>query len=229
MSQIQGGRNARHTTTTGRAQHTLDVQIRSSRAPFLSVDTRICSPFDDNTTLTTLPGPFDQHFTSPLSSYSSFNSVLSAATRPESDNSQCRHSNYGTRVPQGAIGYDNYGQMVASTLSVPYLSVSSASNDPSPMSPENYTGGSQAMGGHNNIFEGGYFDGSHLILRCKWEGCDYTGGFRRTHDLKRHVLTQHIEPRSHECPEYGCGMSFNRRDNLRWHLRRVHPRNPANS
>jgi hypothetical protein len=45
---------------------------------------------------------------------------------------------------------------------------------------------------------------SHIVLRCKWEGCDYSGGFRRTQDLKRHVLTQNIEPRSHECPEYGC-------------------------
>ncbi|KAL3487892.1 hypothetical protein BJX62DRAFT_240617 [Aspergillus germanicus] len=229
MSQMLRGRNARHAPATRRAQHTLPTPTRSSRTPFLSLDTSFSSPADHYTSGATIAGTFDQYFSSPLSPYNSFRRVSSADNSPEHDLSQIRQFDHGSGMLQGTMGYDNYGQTVANTHSAHYLNVSGTSTDLSPTSPKSYSGGSQAVAGYNHLFEGEYFDGSHIVLRCKWEGCDYSGGFRRTHDLKRHVLTQHIEPRSHECPEYGCGMSFNRRDNLRWHLRRVHQRNVENS
>ncbi|KAL2841315.1 hypothetical protein BJX68DRAFT_271192 [Aspergillus pseudodeflectus] len=224
MSQMLRGRNTRHASATRRAQHTLPTPTRCSRTPFLSLDTNFSTPADHYAGSATPAGAFDQYFLSPLSPYNSFRGVSSAASRPENDISQIRQFDHGSGMLQGTMGYDNYGEAVANTHSAPCLSASGTSTDPSPTSSRSYSGGSQAVAGHNHLFGGEYFDGGHIVLRCKWEGCDYSGGFRRTHDLKRHVLTQHIEPRSHECPEYGCGMSFNRRDNLRWHLRRVHQR-----
>ncbi|KAJ0416391.1 hypothetical protein BJY00DRAFT_316907 [Aspergillus carlsbadensis] len=219
MSQMLPGRNARHASATRRAQHTLPTPTRSSRTPFLSLDTNFSTPTDHYTSSVTVAGTFDQYST-PLPPHDSFRGVSSAASRPENDISQVRQFDHGNEMFQENMGYENYGQTVANTYSCPYLNASGISIDPSPTS--------QAEAGHNHVFEGEYFDGGHIVLRCKWEGCDYSGGFRRTHDLKRHVLTQHIAPRSHECPEYGCGMSFNRRDNLRWHLQRVHQRNVEN-
>ncbi|KAL4904424.1 hypothetical protein BDW74DRAFT_30644 [Aspergillus multicolor] len=61
------------------------------------------------------------------------------------------------------------------------------------------------------------------LLRCKWAGCTYDGSFARIHDLRRHVETKHIAPRSYRCPELRCGgKAFNRRENLKEHMRRFH-------
>ncbi|BCR87532.1 uncharacterized protein ACHE_40096A [Aspergillus chevalieri] len=59
-------------------------------------------------------------------------------------------------------------------------------------------------------------------VKCEWKGCTYPDVFSRRIELKRHVETKHIFPRSYECPEPGCQKLFNRGDNLRQHLHRMH-------
>ncbi|KAL2835577.1 hypothetical protein BJY01DRAFT_223439 [Aspergillus pseudoustus] len=59
-------------------------------------------------------------------------------------------------------------------------------------------------------------------LTCEWRGCTYTGTFSRPAQLRRHVDTQHIFPKSFACPAVNCDKTFNRKDNLRLHLRRAH-------
>ncbi|KAJ5930994.1 hypothetical protein N7466_006487 [Penicillium verhagenii] len=61
--------------------------------------------------------------------------------------------------------------------------------------------------------------------RCLWQGCRYTGTFRRSAELRRHVDTQHIAPKSYICPVSDCGRPYNRGDNLNEHLRRAHGSN----
>ncbi|CAI7589901.1 unnamed protein product [Penicillium pancosmium] len=54
---------------------------------------------------------------------------------------------------------------------------------------------------------------------CRWSGCKRPGPFSKKGVLKRHVNTQHLDPRSFKCPHRGCTVSFNRKDNLDQHLR----------
>ncbi|KAE8415233.1 hypothetical protein BDV36DRAFT_263237 [Aspergillus pseudocaelatus] len=61
-----------------------------------------------------------------------------------------------------------------------------------------------------------------LVQRCKWEGCTSIKCFNREADLLRHVKTIHIAPRSYRCNVDGCFKSFNRDDNLKEHMLRVH-------
>jgi hypothetical protein len=164
------GRNARHASATRRAQHTLPTPTRSSCTPFLSLDTNFSSPADHCTGSTTIAGTFDQYLSSPLSPYTSFRRVSSADNRPEHDLSQIRQFDHGSGMFQGTMGYDNYGQTVANTHSAPYLNVSGTCTDLSPTSPKSYSGGSQAVAGHNHLFEGEYFEGCYVpigyVLRC---------------------------------------------------------------
>ncbi|KNG83295.1 hypothetical protein ANOM_008717 [Aspergillus nomiae NRRL 13137] len=60
------------------------------------------------------------------------------------------------------------------------------------------------------------------VQMCKWEGCTSTKIFNREADLVRHVRTIHIAPRSYRCNVDGCFRSFNRGDNLKEHMLRVH-------
>ncbi|KAL2843471.1 hypothetical protein BJX68DRAFT_244031 [Aspergillus pseudodeflectus] len=60
-------------------------------------------------------------------------------------------------------------------------------------------------------------------FKCKWRGCTYTGTFSRPAQLKRHVDTQHINPGSFACQVPGCAKTFNRKDNLGVHSRKMHP------
>lgn len=69
---------------------------------------------------------------------------------------------------------------------------------------------------------GRYTSGLECKLKCEWEGCTYKGTFGRRGTLNRHVETQHLCPKSYECPEPRCGKLFNRKDNLLEHLRKVH-------
>ncbi|KAJ5949932.1 hypothetical protein N7454_001516 [Penicillium verhagenii] len=61
--------------------------------------------------------------------------------------------------------------------------------------------------------------------KCLWQGCRYTGTFRRSAELRRHVDTQHIAPKSYICPFSDCGRPYNRGDNLNEHLQRAHGSN----
>ncbi|THC87030.1 hypothetical protein EYZ11_013524 [Aspergillus tanneri] len=69
----------------------------------------------------------------------------------------------------------------------------------------------------------GYID-VRQALRCRWDGCTYRRHFNREADLVRHVKTKHISPRCHKCAVKSCTKSFNREDNLRHHMARVHQR-----
>lgn len=60
------------------------------------------------------------------------------------------------------------------------------------------------------------------VYKCQWEGCRYTGTFGRSTELKRHLETQHISPNAFSCPFVECSKSYNREDNLKSHLQRVH-------
>ncbi|PWY95567.1 hypothetical protein BO94DRAFT_130073 [Aspergillus sclerotioniger CBS 115572] len=57
-------------------------------------------------------------------------------------------------------------------------------------------------------------------FRCGWSGCHYDRPFRRKVDLMRHIEGQHVSPSSYRCA--WCQRTFNRRDNLGEHRRRVH-------
>ncbi|KAJ5701784.1 Zinc finger C2H2 [Penicillium malachiteum] len=59
-------------------------------------------------------------------------------------------------------------------------------------------------------------------FECGWKNCQKPGPFTRKSVLKRHIDTLHISPRSFVCPSEHCGKSFNRKDNLDDHFRRVH-------
>jgi hypothetical protein len=57
---------------------------------------------------------------------------------------------------------------------------------------------------------------------CKWAACNYSGSFRRAADLMRHLKTTHVSPGSYVCPAADCHKSFNRKDKMDEHVRRVH-------
>ncbi|KGO72469.1 Zinc finger, C2H2 [Penicillium italicum] len=57
-------------------------------------------------------------------------------------------------------------------------------------------------------------------FKCHWNDCTYRNAFSGKPALMRHIDTQHVSPRSFDCPS--CAMSFNRKDNLTEHLGRVH-------
>ncbi|KAE8166925.1 hypothetical protein BDV40DRAFT_295955 [Aspergillus tamarii] len=59
-------------------------------------------------------------------------------------------------------------------------------------------------------------------LRCGWKDCNYQGTFGRKAELMRHIDTQHVSPRSYDCPIQGCRKVCNREDNLLEHIRRAH-------
>ncbi|KAL2785405.1 hypothetical protein BJX66DRAFT_314914 [Aspergillus keveii] len=61
-----------------------------------------------------------------------------------------------------------------------------------------------------------------LALKCEWRGCTYTGTFSHHAQLRRHVDTQHIKPRSFVCSVSRCAKTFNRRDNLAVHMQQMH-------
>ncbi|KAE8147143.1 hypothetical protein BDV25DRAFT_143036 [Aspergillus avenaceus] len=65
-------------------------------------------------------------------------------------------------------------------------------------------------------------DSRSEALRCKWDGCNYTGVFGRKAELMRHIEAIHVSPKSYNCPVNHCRRSFNRSDNLKEHIRRVH-------
>ncbi|KAE8423474.1 hypothetical protein BDV36DRAFT_242659 [Aspergillus pseudocaelatus] len=60
------------------------------------------------------------------------------------------------------------------------------------------------------------------ILRCRWEGCTSRRQFNREADLVRHIRTLHIAPRSYKCIIENCSKTYNRGDNLKEHILRVH-------
>ncbi|KAE8311091.1 hypothetical protein BDV41DRAFT_542968 [Aspergillus transmontanensis] len=60
------------------------------------------------------------------------------------------------------------------------------------------------------------------ILRCKWEGCTSRRHFNREADLVRHIKTIHISPRSYKCAIENCSKTYNRGDNLKEHMLKVH-------
>ncbi|KAE8322524.1 hypothetical protein BDV39DRAFT_209665 [Aspergillus sergii] len=62
------------------------------------------------------------------------------------------------------------------------------------------------------------------ILRCRWEGCTSRRHFNREADLMRHIKTLHIAPRSYKCVMENCSKAYNRGDNLKEHMLRVHQR-----
>lgn len=78
-----------------------------------------------------------------------------------------------------------------------------------------------ATSGHpdltNTIFhlskDNGYF-------LCDWKDCAYSGIFSSKGALMRHIDTQHVAPRSVDCPK--CDKLFSRKDNMTEHLGRVH-------
>ncbi|KAJ5494205.1 hypothetical protein N7463_010292 [Penicillium fimorum] len=57
-------------------------------------------------------------------------------------------------------------------------------------------------------------------FQCHWTDCKYRGMFSRKNVLMRHIKTQHVTPRSFDCPR--CARSFGRKDNMREHMGRVH-------
>ncbi|RDK42308.1 hypothetical protein M752DRAFT_276276 [Aspergillus phoenicis ATCC 13157] len=66
---------------------------------------------------------------------------------------------------------------------------------------------------------GGYSLGgqNRATLRCKWEGCAYSGTFNRREDLLRHVRNLHVTPQSYLCEI--CGRRFNQSYNRAVHMR----------
>ncbi|KAJ6128698.1 hypothetical protein N7471_009915 [Penicillium samsonianum] len=60
----------------------------------------------------------------------------------------------------------------------------------------------------------------HRSFQCHWKDCTYRDPFSGKPALLRHIDTQHITPRSFDCPS--CNKSFNRKDNMTEHLGRVH-------
>lgn len=63
---------------------------------------------------------------------------------------------------------------------------------------------------------------SPATFECKWEGCQYSGSFKREHELLRHLRTIHIAPLAHSCPAIGCDKVCNREDNLLKHIQNRH-------
>ncbi|KAL2825448.1 hypothetical protein BDW59DRAFT_72829 [Aspergillus cavernicola] len=63
---------------------------------------------------------------------------------------------------------------------------------------------------------------SKPVLECKWEGCTCTRHFTRESELLRHIRYIHLNPRQYTCPINLHCKPFNRKDNLREHMRRVH-------
>ncbi|KAE8351958.1 hypothetical protein BDV28DRAFT_149508 [Aspergillus coremiiformis] len=61
-----------------------------------------------------------------------------------------------------------------------------------------------------------------IRLRCDVVGCSYKGLFGRRAELTRHINTKHRHPASFFCPHQDCYKLFNRKDNLKDHLRRMH-------
>ncbi|KAK1147792.1 hypothetical protein N8T08_000305 [Aspergillus melleus] len=61
---------------------------------------------------------------------------------------------------------------------------------------------------------------NNTAWRSCWKDCGYSGSFGRKAELMRHIETQHVNPRAHQCAL--CGKVYNRKDNLGEHFQRVH-------
>lgn len=59
-------------------------------------------------------------------------------------------------------------------------------------------------------------------LVCGWMNCKRPRPFTNEGTLIRHIRTQHINPRSVECPKQGCSSLFSRKENMEDHVHRVH-------
>ncbi|KAK9853467.1 hypothetical protein MYU51_006603 [Penicillium brevicompactum] len=75
---------------------------------------------------------------------------------------------------------------------------------------------------HGRVSMGVKSRASSNAFKCRWERCEYSGGFSGAAALLRHIKTKHICPNTFECPDEQCFRSFNRKDNLVAHMRNVH-------
>ncbi|KAJ5472943.1 hypothetical protein N7530_006944 [Penicillium desertorum] len=57
-------------------------------------------------------------------------------------------------------------------------------------------------------------------FKCEWKGCQYDRLFSRKGVLKRHIQTQHLNPRAFKCP--WCKHASSRRENLKAHRQSIH-------
>lgn len=58
--------------------------------------------------------------------------------------------------------------------------------------------------------------------RCDIEGCTYDRFFSRKGVLKRHIQTQHLNPKAFKCPHPFCDRTSNRKENMKAHRQSVH-------
>ncbi|KAJ5970681.1 uncharacterized protein N7479_000599 [Penicillium vulpinum] len=58
---------------------------------------------------------------------------------------------------------------------------------------------------------------------CPWKDCKQNGRpFSRKGVLKRHIDTQHVNPRAFKCPHARCTHASSRRENLKAHRQSIH-------
>ncbi|KAJ9491997.1 hypothetical protein VN97_g1221 [Penicillium thymicola] len=60
----------------------------------------------------------------------------------------------------------------------------------------------------------------HGSFECHWIDCTHRHAFSCESVLIRHIRTQHINPSSINCPR--CDKSFNRKNNMKEHVGRIH-------
>ncbi|KAJ5817515.1 hypothetical protein N7447_007523 [Penicillium robsamsonii] len=111
----------------------------------------------------------------------------------------------------------DYHRPAENTVGVPSLDATAIVQRPSPPKDNDIlaTGGNRIRGRQPNKQENG--DGP---FECNWISCKHRRPFSCERVLMRHIKTQHVKPRSIDCPR--CPLSFNRKDNMKEHLGRVH-------
>ncbi|KAJ9262218.1 hypothetical protein DTO212C5_8015 [Paecilomyces variotii] len=59
-------------------------------------------------------------------------------------------------------------------------------------------------------------------VKCRWEGCTYTGDFSRDTTLWRHIKAKHLFPSAFVCRVEQCQRAFGRKDKYDEHMRDAH-------
>ncbi|KAJ6184803.1 hypothetical protein N7519_006104 [Penicillium mononematosum] len=111
----------------------------------------------------------------------------------------------------------DYHCLVGNNVAVPCLGSTSSAQQPTP--PKD-SGIPTARGHRNRSRRTNKQEDPYGSFECRWIDCKHPGPFCHGSVLMRHIKTQHVNPRSIDCPR--CKKTFNRKDNMKEHLGRVH-------
>ncbi|OQE33054.1 hypothetical protein PENFLA_c001G02563 [Penicillium flavigenum] len=111
----------------------------------------------------------------------------------------------------------DYRCLVGNNIVVPSLDSTSSVQQPTPPKASDIL---TARGNRTRSRRANKQEDPYGSFECRWIDCKHPGPFCHKSVLMRHIKTQHVNPRSIDCPR--CKKTFNRKDNMKEHLGRVH-------